>query len=124
MRKQYGKIKNKKIARINRRKLSIRKKIIGTTETPRVCVVKSNKHIVAQIVDDATNKTLFSVQTFGKNGVAGKANKEGAKLVGAAVAAKLKENKITKVVFDRNGRQYTGVVAEVATGIRENGITI
>jgi large subunit ribosomal protein L18 len=67
-------------------------------------------------------KTLFSVQTFGKNAVGKAANTESAKLIGARFR-KLSSN-ITKAVFDRNGRKYTGVIATVADSIRENGIQL
>lgn len=124
MRKQLGKIKNEKKRREYRKKLSIRKTVIGTTERPRLCVVKTNKHLQVQVVNDEENKTLFSVQTFGKDKVADSANIENAKKVGAAVAQKLLDNKIEAAVFDRNGKIYTGVVAAVADAVRENKIKL
>lgn len=124
MRKQLGKIKNEKKRREYRKKLSIRKTVIGTTERPRLCVVKTNKHLQVQVVNDEENKTLFSVQTFGKDKVADSANIESAKKVGAAVAQKLLDNKIEAAVFDRNGKIYTGVVAAVADAVRENKIKL
>jgi len=124
MRKPLAKIKNPSKAKQMRRKLSIRKKVNGTVETPRICVIKSNKHLVVQVIDDVSDKTILSVQTFGKNKVADKANKETAKLVGAKVAAELKSKNINSGVFDRNGCQYVGVIAAVADSIRENGIRI
>lgn len=125
MRKPFGKIVNESDARKLRRKLSIRKKVNGSAERPRVCVTRSNKHINVQIVDDEAGKTLFSVATFGKNGVAGaKKNKDGAKQVGAKVAEGLKTRNIETAVFDRAGLRYHGVVAALADGIRENGIKL
>ena len=124
MRKQFGKIRSERKRKEARRKLVIRKTVVGTEERPRVCLKKTNKHLQVQVINDELNKTLFSVQTFGKNKVADTNNIEGAKKVGAAVAAKLSENKIEKAVFDRNGKLYTGVVAAVADAIRENKITI
>ena len=124
MRKTLKKIKNPSKAKIYRRKLSIRNHISGTTERPRICATKTNKNLFVQVIDDTQNKTLFSVQTFGKNAVKGGSNAEGAKVVGAEVAKKMTENKITKAVFDRNGRKYTGVVATLAESIREAGIQI
>jgi len=125
MRKPIGKVKNAKVARKLRRKLAIRKKIIGTSERPRVCVTKSNKNLRVQVVNDQENKVLFSVQTFGKNAVANaKANKEGAKLLGAEVAKKLKESNIEVGVFDRNGNVYASIIASLADSIRENGIKL
>lgn len=124
MRKYIGKIKNKTKAKEYRRKLVIRKKISGVAETPRLCAIKTNKHLQIQVIDDVSNKTLFSVQTFGKNKTTDKANKEGAKILGTHLAELLKKKKITTAVFDRNGKQYTGVIAQVATSLRENGINI
>lgn len=125
MRKPIGKVRNDKVARKLRRKLTIRRKVIGTTERPRVCVTKSNKNIRVQVVDDSQDKVLFSVQTFGKNAVASaKANREGAKLVGTEVANKLKEHKVEVAVFDRNGNVYAPLIAAVADSIRENGIKL
>lgn len=124
MRKPNGKIKNASAERRLRRKLSIRKQIVGSTERPRVCVSKSNKNIFVQVIDDSASKTLFSVQTFGKNAVDAKANKDGAKVVGAKVAEQLKGKSIERVVFDRSGYKYHGVVAALADSIRENGIQV
>lgn len=122
MRKKQGKIKSESLARRVRRKLSIRRKINGTTECPRLCVTKSNKNLFVQVVDDSTSKTLFSVQTFGKNAVKVAATKDGAKEVGAKVAGQLKEKNISSVVFDRSGNKYHGVIAALADSVRENGI--
>lgn len=124
MRKNISKIKNETKAKEYRRKLSIRKKVVGSAEAPRVCVTKTNKHLRVQVIDDVKSKTLFSVQTFGKAKVADHANAEGAKKVGAAVSAQLKKSNLSKAVFDRSGKQYTGVIKALADSIRENGIQI
>jgi large subunit ribosomal protein L18 len=125
MRKQIGKIKNESDKRRYRRRLSIRSKIVGTTERPRICAFRSNKHITVQVIDDSVGKTLFSVQTFGKNSVPeGKPTREGVKVVGSAVAAKMKEANLNQAVFDRAGYKYTGVIATLVDSIRENGIQV
>ncbi len=124
MRKTYRKIKNASKAKIYRRKLSIRNQIEGNSERPRICATKTNKNLFVQVIDDSTNKTLLSVQTFGKNGVKGGANVEGAKAVGEELAKAMSGKNIKKAVFDRNGRKYTGVIAALADSIRENGIQI
>lgn len=124
MRKTLKKIKSPTKAKELRRKLSIRKKIIGTADRPRVCATKTNKNLFVQVVNDTDGKTLFSVQTFGKNKVADGVNVESAKKVGSAVAEKLKANNVANVVFDRNGKKYTGVVAALADAIRENGVQL
>ena len=124
MRKNAAKIKNPAKAKEYRRKLAIRKKVIGSAETPRLCVTRTNKHIRVQAIDDVKSTTLFSVQTYGKTKAADTANAEGAKKVGAAVAATLKKQNLGKAVFDRSGKQYTGVIKALADSIRENGIQI
>ena len=124
MRKQKKKIHVQSLHKRHRRKLSIRKLIQGLADKPRINVVRSNKNIFAQVIDDSTGHTLFSVQTFGKNAVAKKATKESGKIVGTQMADMLKAKKITSVVFDRNGYKYHGVVASVAEGLRENGIKL
>jgi large subunit ribosomal protein L18 len=124
MRKNIAKIKNETKAKEYRRKLSIRKKIVGSAEKPRLAVTKSNKHLRVQIIDDVKSVTLFSVQTFGKAKVATSGNAEGAKKIGAQIAATLKKNNLSKAVFDRSGKQYTGVIKTLADSIRENGIQI
>ena len=124
IRKPNGKIKNASKAKKLRRKLKIRKTVIGSAERPRLSVVKSNKHLAIQVIDDAANKTMFSVQTYGKNAVVAKCNVDGAKLVGAKLATELKGKKISKAVFDRNGLKYHGVIAAIVETARENGIQI
>lgn len=124
MRKNIAKIKVDADKRRYRRRLSIRQKVTGTAERPRICAFRSNKHLSIQVIDDTQGKTLFVVQTYGKNGVEAKASKEGAKAVGAAVASKLKENKVESAVFDRAGYKYTGIVATIVDTIRENGVRV
>jgi large subunit ribosomal protein L18 len=124
MRKSLKTIKNASKAKEARRKLSIRKKISGSADRPRICATKSNSNIFVQIVNDSEGKTLFSVQTFGKNAVGSKSNAESAKILGTEVAKKLSENNIKNAVFDRNGKKYTGVIATLADSIREGGIQI
>src|SRR5574344_1001705 len=100
------------VARVRRHK-RVRNKVIGTTETPRLNVFRSNSQIFAQIIDDSTGKTLASSSSVAlkiKNG----GNIEGAKLVGEDIAKKAKAAKIKKVVFDRGGYLYHGRVEALA----------
>lgn len=122
MRKQYGKIKNETKAKEYRRKLSIRKKVIGSAESPRICVTKSNKNLSVQVINDQLGNTLFAVSTFGKNKVAAGVNSDSAKSVGESVGKKLQELGIKKAVFDRSGKRYTGVVAALADAVRSSGV--
>lgn len=124
MRKPNGKLKSESQRKRLRRKLSIRKTINGSAERPRVCVTKSSKNLFVQVVNDEESKTIFSVQTFGKNAVDAKATKDGAKVVGAKIAEGLKEKNISKIVFDRSGYKYHGVIAALADSIRENGVQV
>jgi large subunit ribosomal protein L18 len=124
IRKKLARVKNPSDAKRYRRQLSIRKKVSGTAERPRVVVGRSTKNFFIQVIDDEAQKTLFSVQTFGKNAVGKGSNKESAKAVGTKVASDLKAKNLSAAVFDRSGHQYTGAVAALADAIRENGIKI
>lgn len=99
----------------------IRKSLTGTTEKPRLSVFKSTNHISAQIIDDTTGKTLAAASSQEKD-LKATDNVPGAKLVGTALAKRAKEAGIKKVVFDRGGFRYHGVIAELATGAREGGL--
>ncbi len=124
MRKQYGKVQNKKDQRRQKRRLTIRNKISGTTERPRICAMKSNKHISVQLIDDTRSISLFTVSTFGKEAAADTCNIEGAKKVGARVATMMKQKNLSSAVFDRAGYKYTGVIAALVQSIRESGIQV
>lgn len=101
-----------------RRHLRVRKVLSGTTERPRLVVFRSLKHITAQVVDDTTGRTLFTVTDIRLDG---KKSEKSAQ-VGRAVAERAKAAGITKVVFDRAGYQYHGRVKAVADGAREGGL--
>ncbi|MBP9681664.1 MAG: 50S ribosomal protein L18 [Bacteriovorax sp.] len=124
MRKQYGKVANKKDQQRQKRRLTIRNKISGTSERPRICAMKSNKHITVQVIDDTKSVSLFTVSTFGKAAAADSCNIEGAKKVGAKIASTMKAKNISSAVFDRAGYKYTGVIAALVQSIRESGIQV
>jgi large subunit ribosomal protein L18 len=116
---------NKKLAKRLRRKRSIRKRIFGTAERPRLSVFRSSLHMYAQVIDDDTGTTLAAASTQspeirGKRD--GKKKSELAALVGQLVAQRCQAANITKVVFDRNGFIYHGRVKAVAEGAREGGL--
>lgn len=112
-----------------KRKKRIRKKILGTSEKPRVCLYKSLRYLYVQAIDDIGKKTLVSASTlekefkekFGKNSYNIK-NLKSARVLGNIFGERLKEKKIYKIVFDRSGYPYHGRVKEIADGIREKGI--
>lgn len=112
---------NRKAER-ERRHIRVRRKISGTTECPRLAVCKSNKNIVAQIIDDTKGETLVYVSTLNDEIKTKHANKEAAKEVGALVGKKALEKNIKSVVFDRGGFIYHGVVKELADAAREAGL--
>ena len=100
----------------------IRRKVSGTTERPRLAVFKSLKHIYAQVIDDATGKTLVSASSKDKDSSTRGANAAAAKAVGALIAKKAKDKGITQVVFDRGGYLYHGNIKALADAARENGL--
>ena len=100
----------------------VRTKISGTAERPRLDVFRSSKHIYAQIIDDASGKTLVSASTVEKDFDGYGGNKEAAKKVRQRVAEKALAAGITDVVFDRGGYIYHGRVKELAEGAREGGL--
>jgi large subunit ribosomal protein L18 len=104
---------------------SIRKRIEGTSERPRLAVFRSTRHIYAQVIDDLQQRTLVATSDFaGKKGekAAEGDKKARAKKVGAAIAKKCLEKGIDKVVFDRAGYKYHGRVSALADGAREAGL--
>ncbi|MBR3882370.1 MAG: 50S ribosomal protein L18 [Clostridia bacterium] len=105
-----------------RRHARVRSKISGTAECPRLAVTKSNKNIIAQIIDDDKAETLVYVSTLDKEIKTKAANIAAAKEVGALVAKKALDKKIKTVVFDRGGFIYHGVVKAIAEAAREAGL--
>jgi large subunit ribosomal protein L18 len=118
--------KNKaKAVRLQRRKYSIRKALIGTPERPRLSVFRSDKHISAQIIDDYAGKTLASAssqQADLRGSLANGGNVKAAQIVGKAIAERAKAAGITAVAFDRNGRRYHGRIKALADAAREGGL--
>ena len=104
------------------RKVLIRKSIYGTAERPRLTVFKSGRNLYAQVVDDDKGHTLASISTLEKDFVDLKANIASATKLGEALGSRLKDKNITKVVFDRNGYLYHGVVKALADATRKAGI--
>jgi large subunit ribosomal protein L18 len=114
-----NKQKQKFVSRISRHK-RLRAKVSGTSDCPRIAVFKSNQFTSVQVVDDVARKTLFSLST---KDIKGKKNKtEKAIQMGEALADKIKEKGIEKVVFDRGGFKYHGRVKGVADGLRKSGL--
>ena len=113
----------KKTDRRLRIKKSIRKKIFGTAEQPRLSVYRSNKDIYVQLIDDVAGLTLASASSTEKELKDSKGSKvEAAQLVGKKIAEKAKAAGVENVVFDRNGYLYHGRVKALAEGAREGGL--
>ena len=93
---------------------------------PRLVIFKSNKHIYGQLIDDNTQKTLFSSSTNDKDLAKDlsliSTKIEKSKIVGHSLAKKIKNKKIDKIIYDRNGYRYHGRVKALAEAIREKGI--
>ena len=116
---------NQKVAGRLRRKRSIRKRISGNAERPRLSVFRTSMHMYAQVIDDDTGVTLAAASTLSpevRTQREGKKKSELAALVGQLVAQKCQAKYITKVVFDRNGFIYHGRIKAVADGAREGGL--
>ncbi len=107
-----------------RRHRRVRKKVMGTPERPRLCVYKSLRHLYAQLIDDLHGHTLVYVSTLDRelrDRVRGP-NLEAAKAVGKLLAERARAQGIEKVVFDRSGYPYHGVVKALADSAREGGL--
>ncbi|PLX30318.1 MAG: 50S ribosomal protein L18 [Ignavibacteria bacterium] len=110
----------------DKRKIRIRKKILGTTEKPRLSVYRSLNHMYAQLIDDSTGVSIATVSSKSKallDAIKGAENKVAqALIIGKEIAKVAQEKNISTVVFDRNGYLYHGRVKAVADGAREGGL--
>ncbi|MBI4533087.1 MAG: 50S ribosomal protein L18 [Candidatus Melainabacteria bacterium] len=116
---------NRKEARVRRHR-RIRSIVSGTSDRPRLCVYRSNKHIYAQVIDDTKAHTLVAASTLDKElqGKVGKPwTKEGAASVGVLLAERAKALGVNAVVFDRGGNIYHGRIAAVAEAARQAGLS-
>ncbi|MCE0485178.1 MAG: 50S ribosomal protein L18 [Methylacidiphilales bacterium] len=102
----------------------IRRKVVGTSERPRLAVNFSGQHIRAQVIDDSTGRTLVSVFTTEKSlsGSKLRPNIKGAEEIGKLVAERAKAKNISQVVFDRGGFTYHGKIKALADAARQTGL--
>ena len=123
---QKSKLEGRKV-----RHRSLRKRIQGTPERPRLVVFRSARHIYVQVIDDLSRKTLAAASDLLKKEAAAQSKPDGddkakksdrAKQVGLAVAKVCLDKGISKVVFDRAGYKYHGRISAVAAGAREGGL--
>jgi len=105
-----------------RRHRRVRAKVSGSAQRPRLAVYRSNAHIYAQVIDDATGRTLAAASS-GEKQVSGTARAEGPAAVGKLIAERAKAAGVEIVVFDRGGYLYHGRVKALADAAREGGLT-
>lgn len=108
-----------------RRHETVRQKVAGTPDRPRLNVFRSLTQVYAQLIDDETGKTLASASTIEseiKPKLAGLNKTEQAKLIGEAIARRAAEKGFKQVVFDRGGYRYHGRVRALAEAAREAGL--
>lgn len=117
-------LKLKRVRRI-RRKRRVRRHVQGTIERPRLSVFRSNKHIYAQLIDDAAGRTLCTASTRDEDvaaGPKGSVNCKTAAAVGRSLAARARMHGIRRAAFDRAGYRYHGRVKALAEAAREAGL--
>jgi large subunit ribosomal protein L18 len=119
-----------------RRKLRIRKNVVGTVDKPRLSIFRSSKHTYAQVIADDGHRTIASASTLDKEVKAALVELSGAqedakgslksvlaaRAVGLVLAQRTKAAKVAQVVFDRNGFLYAGRIKALADGAREGGL--
>ncbi|GHC44911.1 50S ribosomal protein L18 [Roseibacillus persicicus] len=100
----------------------IRKKVIGTSERPRLAVHCSNKNLYVQLIDDSAGKTICQASTLDKEVEEKTTNKDVATKIGKLIAERAQAAKVSDVVFDRGGHLYHGKIKALADGAREGGL--
>ena len=105
-----------------RRHRRVRGKVVGTAERPRLVVFRSNRGIDAQLVDDASGRTVAAAGWLQIKSFKGNKTEQAAE-VGKLLAQKATKAGIETVVFDRGGYLYHGRVKALADGAREGGLT-
>jgi len=108
----------------HRRHARLRRKISGTSERPRLSVHRSNRHIGAQLINDADGITLVAASSLEADlrSAGGTGNADAAARVGALIAERAKAAGVSTVVFDRGGNRYHGRIAALADAAREAGL--
>ena len=108
-----------------RRHARVRRRVEGSAAKPRLCVFRSLSHIYAQVIDDASRRTLVSASDVEKDVTSkanGKKKSDVATLVGTLVAERAKQKGISKVVFDRGGYPFHGRIKALAEAARAGGL--
>ena len=107
-----------------RRHARVRRKVVGTAERPRLAVFRSNRHVVGQVIDDISGRTLAAASSLEPSvrGSGPTGNRTASAAVGKLLAERAKAAGVTKVAFDRGGFMYHGRVAALADAAREAGL--
>ena len=120
------KAKREKRARWQNKRARVKHKLLKGTKS-RLVVYRSNKNIFAQIVNDNEHSTILSASSLDKelekSIKTAESKIQQSEIVGESLANKAKENKITEVIFDRNGYKYHGRVKAFADAARKGGLT-
>ena len=119
-----NKIKEKRRRKAKRHK-SLRKKVFGVKDKPRLSIYRSSKNIYCQLIDDTNGNTLASASTLSediKKELPYGGNQKAAELLGKKIAEEAKKIGISKVVFDRGGYKYHGRVKALAESARGNNL--
>lgn len=121
-----GKMSNREALR-RRRHARVRRKVSGTPQRPRLSVHRSNRNILAQVIDDVNGRTLASASSLtpelsSQISSGSRGNVGAAELVGRLIASRARAAGITTVVFDRGGHAYHGRVAKLADAARAEGL--
>ncbi len=113
-----------KVQKKENRHHRVRLKISGTQSRPRLFVFRSNRHILAQIIDDTRGHTLltYSSMNLPDESKNGKGKISGAREVGKRIAEQALKAGISEIVFDRGGNLHHGRVKALADGAREGGL--
>jgi large subunit ribosomal protein L18 len=107
-----------------KRHARIRLRLSGTAERPRLSVFRSTRFIYAQVIDDATGRTLAAASSRESALAAGPGKLASAEAVGKALAERAKKAGVSQVVFDRGGYRYHGRVRSLAAGARAGGLEL
>jgi large subunit ribosomal protein L18 len=120
--------KNKKLKPEKYKKLkreTVRGRIKGTVERPRLSVYRSNENIYAQIIDDTNSKTLVACSTLDRSiklTISTGRNCDASRLTGEKLAELSLKKNIKKIVFDRGPYLYHGRIKALADGARAGGL--
>jgi large subunit ribosomal protein L18 len=113
-------MKTRNITKRETRHRRVRSKISGTSDRPRLAVFKSNRYLIAQLIDDAKSETIAYITT--QTDKTKKTPLEKSKDLGLKIAELAKTKKIKSVVFDRGGVVFHGRIKALADGAREGGL--